>query len=64
MRFGIAGVVSAVIAAYVASIALYAHGAAVHHQAEIPPTGDRSTAVLSVEDLQSNYSVLMVNLSN
>ncbi len=63
MRFGITGVVVAVIAAYVASIVLYAHGAGVHHQAEVPPTGDRSTAVLSVEDIQSNYSVLIVNLA-
>jgi hypothetical protein len=63
MRFGIAGVVVAVIATYVASVVLYAHGAAVHHQAEIPATADRTTAVLSVEDIQSNYSVLVVNLA-
>jgi hypothetical protein len=63
MRFGIAGVVVAVVAAYVASVVLYAHGSAVHHQAEIPATGDKSTAILSVEDIQSNYSVLVVNLA-
>jgi hypothetical protein len=63
MRFGVVGIVLAVISAYIASIVLYAHGAAVHHQAEIPATSDKSTAILSVEDIQSNYSVLVANLA-
>lgn len=63
MKFGVIGLVVAAIAVYVTSIGLYAHGASVHHQAEVAAAGDRTTAILSVEDVQSNYSVLLVNLA-
>jgi Domain of unknown function (DUF4436) len=61
-RFGLAGLVVGVVAAYVASVALYA-GSGGHHLTEIPAGGDRSTATLVIEDIQSNYSVLTANLS-
>ena len=53
----------AVVAAYVASVALYAHGAECITRRKSRPrvTGDGDH--LSVEDIQSNYSVLMVNLA-
>ncbi|WP_434084949.1 DUF4436 domain-containing protein [Mycobacterium paraterrae] len=63
VKFGAFGIVAAVVAIYIASIALYAHGAAVHHQAEVAVPSDKSTAIISVEDIQSNYSVLLVNLA-
>ncbi len=47
----------------VASVALYAQSRTLHHQAEVPAAGDKSSATLSVEDIQSNYSVLVVNLA-
>lgn len=61
-RFGFAGLVVVVVAAYVASVALYANGGD-HRHTEIPADGDRSTATLVIEDIQSNYSVLSANLS-
>lgn len=61
-RFGFAGLVVVVVAAYVASVALYANSGG-HHHPQIPPGGDRSTATLVIEDIQSNYSVLMANIS-
>lgn len=61
-RFGFAGLVVVVVGAYVASVALYANSGG-HHRPEIPVGGDRSTATLIIEDIQSNYSVLMANIS-
>mgnify|MGYP005812384235 CR=1 FL=1 len=61
-RLGFAGLVVVVVAAYVASVALYARGGG-HHHPEIPAGGDRSTATLVIEDIQSNYSVLSADLS-
>ncbi len=53
-----------VVAAYIASVAVYANsGAWHHHQAETPAGNDRTTATLTVEDIQSNYSVLVANLA-
>lgn len=62
-RFGIAGLMVVVLAAYIASVALYAHSGTGHPQAEAPATGDRTTVTLTVEDVQSNYSVLLANLA-
>jgi hypothetical protein len=62
MTFGVIGLVVAVVAAYVASVALYATSGG-HHHPEIPAGGDRSAATLIIEDIQSDYSVLTANLS-
>lgn len=62
MTFVAIGLVVAVVAAYVASVALYATSGG-HHRPEIPAGADQSTATLIIEDIQSNYSVLMANLS-
>src|SRR5207253_1848410 len=62
MTFGVIGLVAAVVAAYVASVALYASSGG-HHHPEIPAGGDRSAATLIIEDIQSDYSVLTANLS-
>lgn len=63
MKFGILGLVVAVIAAYVASVALYANSGTWHHPPEVAATGDKTTATLTVQDVQSNYSVLVANLA-
>jgi len=63
VKFGVIGILVLVVGAYIASVALYAHGAAVHHQAEVAAPGEKTTAIISVEDIQSNYSVLLVNLA-
>ena len=62
LRFGIVGLIAVLIAAYVAAVALYASSGG-HHRPEFPAGADRSTATLVIEDIQSNYSVLMANLS-
>ena len=62
MRYGIIALIVGVVAAYVGSVALYANSGG-HHLAETPAGGDRSTATLVIEDIQSNYSVLAANLS-
>lgn len=63
MRFGVVVLIAAGVAAYVASVALYAQGATVHHGAEVLAGGEKTTATFSVEEIQSNYSVLIVNLA-
>ncbi|OBH01433.1 MULTISPECIES: DUF4436 domain-containing protein [unclassified Mycobacterium] len=62
MRYGIIALIVGVVGAYVASVALYASSGG-HHHPEIPAGGERSTATLVIEDVQSNYSVLMANLT-
>jgi len=63
MTFGIVGLIVAVVAAYVASVALYASSGVAHrHQADVMPAGDESSVTLNVEEVQSNYTVLNANL--
>ena len=65
MKFGIIGIIVAVIGAYVASVALYAHGGSTRgQQADLAP-GSSSHAVvtMNVEEVQSNYTVLLANLT-
>jgi hypothetical protein len=63
MRFGIIGLIVAVVGAYVVSVVLHANSGTAHrHQAEIPLASDGTTVTLNVEDVQSNYSVLLANL--
>jgi hypothetical protein len=53
----------AVVAAYVASVALYASsGTANRYKPETPIASDGSAVTLNVEDVQSNYTVLNANL--
>jgi len=63
-RFGILGVV-AFIAAYVASIVLYVDSGMGHpHQiAESPSSGDGTTVTVDIEEIESDNSVLVANLS-
>lgn len=63
MRFGIVGLIVILVGAYVAAVALYAQGGTLRQPPEIPVTGGRTTATLSVEDIQSNYRVLSANLT-
>jgi hypothetical protein len=62
MRLGIVGVV-VFIAAYIASIVLYVNSGMGHpHQvAESPPSGDGTTVIVDVEDMQSDNSLLVAN---
>ena len=63
MTFGIVGLVVAVVAAYVASVAMYASSGVAHrHQADVVPAGDETSVTLTVEEVQSNYTVLRANL--
>ncbi|OBB67447.1 DUF4436 domain-containing protein [Mycobacterium sp. 852014-50255_SCH5639931] len=63
MRYGIIALIVGIIAAYVGSVALYANSGGHRYHQETAAGGDRSTATLVIEDIQSNYSVLMANLS-
>ena len=63
MKFWLVGLVVLVVAAYVASVALYAKSGIWHHHAANPPSSEHTTATLTVEDVQSNYSVLVANLA-
>lgn len=63
MRFGVVGLSVILVGAYVAAVVLYAQGGTLHQPAEIPIGGDRTTATLAVEDIQSNYRVLSANLT-
>jgi uncharacterized protein DUF4436 len=63
LRFGIVGLIVAVVGAYVAAVALYASSGMAHrYQPEILTAGDGSAVTLNVEDVQSNYTVLNANL--
>ena len=63
-RFGIVGV-TAFIAAYVASIVLYVDSGMGHPQqiTEGPSSGDGTTVIVDIEEIQSNNSVLVANLT-
>jgi hypothetical protein len=65
MRFGIVGLTVVAVAAYVASVVMYANSATWHHEkgGAIPAEGDRTTATLTVEDIQSNYNAVVANLA-
>jgi hypothetical protein len=64
MKFGIAGV-ALFIAAYVASITLYATGGMGHaHQVtESPSAGDGTTVTIDIRDIESVNSVLLANVT-
>jgi hypothetical protein len=64
MRFGIVGLV-VFIGAYVASIVLYVNSGMGHpHQiAESSASGDGTTVIADIEDIQSNNSVLRANVT-
>jgi hypothetical protein len=63
LRFGVAGLIVALLAAYVAAVVLYAQGGTLRQPPEAPAAGDRTTARLTVEEVQSNYRVLSANLT-
>jgi hypothetical protein len=64
MRFGIIGLV-AFIGAYIASILLYVNGGMGHpHQiADTSVAGDGTTVTVDIEEIQSDNSVLVANLT-
>ncbi|CPR13378.1 transmembrane protein [Mycobacterium bohemicum DSM 44277] len=63
MKLGFVALGVAVVAAYVTSVVLYADSGARQRQAVLPASGERTTATLTVEEVQSNYSVLVANLA-
>ncbi|WP_019731192.1 DUF4436 domain-containing protein [Mycobacterium avium] len=65
MRYGVVGLVVLVLAAYIGSVVLYAQSGTGRRIDEANPTmdGDRPSATINVEDIQSNNSVLAVNLA-
>ncbi|MGA7050530.1 MAG: DUF4436 family protein, partial [Mycobacterium sp.] len=63
-RFGIVGVM-AFIAAYVASIVLYTDSGMGHPRqiSQTPSSGDGTTVTVDIEEIQSDNSALVANLS-
>ncbi|MBV8788451.1 MAG: DUF4436 domain-containing protein [Mycobacterium sp.] len=65
MKLGIVSLVVLVVGAYVATVALYANSSTWHHPAaaDNPAAGEGPMATMTVEDVQSNYSVLVANIA-
>lgn len=63
MKVAIAGLIVAVLGAYIASVLLYANGGIGHRQTNGPLPGDVTVANFNVEDIQSNNTVLVANLT-
>jgi Domain of unknown function (DUF4436) len=62
LRLIVVSVAVALVAAYIACVALYAKSGVVHERAQFAPDGDETTVTLNVEEIQSNNSVLSANL--
>ncbi len=64
-KYGVVGLVVFSIAAYVVSVGMYAQTNTTRRLDEAPTTvsGDQPSATINVEDMQSNNSVLAVNLA-
>ncbi len=64
IRYVVVGLVVLIVAAYIVSIMMYAQGDAVRRLDGITPvvSADEPSATINVEEIQSNYSVLAVNL--
>ncbi|CAM4130879.1 hypothetical protein MB901379_00979 [Mycobacterium basiliense] len=63
VKVGIAVFIVFFAVAYVASVVLYAHSGAAHSQSEGPTEGDTTTVTMNVEEIQTNYTVLVANLT-
>lgn len=65
MRYGIVGIVALIVAAYVGTVMVYAQSDTVRRVDDAAPavSGDKPSATINVEDIQSNNSVLAVNLA-
>lgn len=65
IRYVVVGLVVLIVAAYIVSIMMYAQGDAVRRLDGITPvvSADEPSATINVEEIQSNYSVLAVNLA-
>lgn len=64
-KYGIVGVIVLVLAAYVVAVAMYAQSGTGQRLDVAAPAvdGDKPSATINVEDIQSNYSVVAVNLA-
>ncbi|MGZ4528209.1 MAG: DUF4436 domain-containing protein [Mycobacterium sp.] len=62
-KLGIAGLIVVLAGAYVAALALYANSSTAHTVNEGAPADDSTTATLTVEEMQSNYSAVVANLA-
>jgi hypothetical protein len=64
LKFGVIGAVVLFIAAYVGSIMLYAQGGNTRDlETPVVANSEKSTVTVNIEDMQSNNSVLAVNLA-
>jgi Domain of unknown function (DUF4436) len=63
LKFGVVGLIVILVGAYIAAVVLYAQGGTLRQPPEAPAAGDRTTARLAVEDIQSNYRVVSANLT-
>lgn len=64
-KYGVVGLIVLILAAYVVAVAMYAQSGTGRRLdvATAAADGDRPSATINVEDIQSNYSVLAVNLA-
>jgi hypothetical protein len=65
-RFGIVGLVMAIVGTYILLVALYAdtvEGVAAANLTDETDAGAQSTATLTVEEMQSNYTAVVANLA-
>ena len=64
-KYGIVGLIVLILAAYVVAVAMYAQSGNGRRldAAAAAADGDRPSATINIEDIQSNYSVLAVNLA-
>lgn len=65
VRYGVVGLVVLILAAYAVSVVMYAQSSISRRLDETaqPVSGDKPSATINVEDIQSNNSVLAVNLA-
>jgi hypothetical protein len=64
-KYGVVGLIVLILAAYVVAVAMYAQSGTGRRLDVAAATvdGDKPSATINVEDIQSNYSVLSVNLA-
>ncbi|HEX5252289.1 MAG TPA: DUF4436 domain-containing protein [Mycobacterium sp.] len=65
MKYGVVGLIVLTLAAYAVAVAMYAQSGTGRHLDVTAPAvdGDKPSATINVEDIQSNNSVLAINLA-
>jgi hypothetical protein len=63
IRFGVAGLIVLIVGTYVALVGLYEDSVEVVPANNVTDNPDQSSATLTVEEMQSNYSAVVANLA-